>query len=79
LKEADSHLEPRDAGAALAKQKIFEGMELLRYRQKVVKMADSSELGWRVVQEYTANPLVDHSEDDKKILRAQTTFVFLYI
>jgi hypothetical protein len=34
-------------------------------------MADSSELGWRVVQEYTANPLVDHSEDDKKILRAQ--------
>jgi hypothetical protein len=32
LKEADSHLEPRDAGTALAKQKIFEGMELLRYR-----------------------------------------------
>ena len=35
-------------------------------------MADSSELGWRVVQEYTTNPLADDSEDDKKILRAQT-------
>jgi hypothetical protein len=72
LKEADLQLEPRDAGAALAKQNIFEGMELLRYRQKLVKMADSSELGWRVVQEYTVNPLADDSEDDKKILRAQT-------
>jgi hypothetical protein len=51
---------------------MFEGMELLRYRQKLVKIADSSELGWRVVQEYTANPLADDSEDDKKILRAQT-------
>jgi hypothetical protein len=50
LKEADSYLEPRDAGAALAKQIFFEGMELLRYRQKLVKMADSSELGWKVVQ-----------------------------
>jgi hypothetical protein len=72
LKEADSHLEPRDAGAVLAKQKMFDGMEHLRYRQKLVKMADSPELGWRVVQEYTANPLADDSEDDKKILRAQT-------
>jgi hypothetical protein len=42
LKEADSHLEPRDAGAALAKQKMFEGMELLRYRQKLVKKATVS-------------------------------------
>ena len=32
LKEADLHLEPRDASAALAKQTFFEGMELLRYR-----------------------------------------------
>ena len=30
LKEADSHLEPRDSGAALAKQNFFEGMKLLR-------------------------------------------------
>ena len=30
LKEADSHLEPRDTGAALAKQNFFEGMKLLR-------------------------------------------------
>jgi hypothetical protein len=35
-------------------------------------MADSSEHGWKVVQEYTSNPLAEDSDDDKKILRAQT-------
>ena len=34
-------------------------------------MADSSELGWRLVQEYITNPLAGDSEDDTKILRAQ--------
>ena len=64
-------MEPRGAGVIQARQKISEGIELVNYRQKLVKMADSSELGWRVVQEYTSNPLADDSEDDKKILRAQ--------
>ncbi|CAG2243831.1 unnamed protein product [Mytilus edulis] len=72
LKEADASLESRDPSASLAKQKIAEGIQLIRYRQKLVKMADSSEMGWKVVQEYTANPLADDSEDDRKILRAQT-------
>ncbi|VDI63463.1 Hypothetical predicted protein [Mytilus galloprovincialis] len=72
LKEADASLESRDPSASLAKQKISEGIQLIRYRQKLVKMADSSEMGWKVVQEYTANPLADDSEDDRKILRAQT-------
>lgn len=72
LKEAEGYLEPKDEGAVKAKQKISEGIELLNYRQKLVKMADSSEFGWKVVQEYTANPLADDSDDDKKILRAQS-------
>ncbi|VDI50240.1 Hypothetical predicted protein [Mytilus galloprovincialis] len=34
-------------------------------------MADSSAFGLKLVQEYTANPLADDSEDDRKIFRAQ--------
>jgi hypothetical protein len=36
---------------------------LLNNRQKIIKFADSSDLGWRVVQEYEANPLADDSDD----------------
>jgi hypothetical protein len=45
-------------------------MSLLNYRQKIIKIADSSDRGWRVVQEYEANPLTDDSEDEKKLLKA---------
>lgn len=34
-------------------------------------MADSSQLGWKVVQEYQANPIADDSDDEKKMYRAQ--------
>ena len=59
LKEAEATLEPKDAGTLKTKQKISEGIELLNYRQTLVKMADSSEHGWEVVQEYTSNPLAE--------------------
>jgi hypothetical protein len=67
LKEAEATLKPREAGALKTKQKISEGLELLNYRQKLVKMADSFEHGWKVVQEYTSNPLAEDSDDEKKI------------
>ena len=35
----------------LKKKRIIEGIELLNYRQKLVKMTDSYEHGWRVVQD----------------------------
>ena len=72
LKEAETTLEPKDAGTLKTKQKISEDIELLNYRKKLEKMADSSEHGWKIVQEYTSNPLAEDSDDDKKILRAQT-------
>jgi hypothetical protein len=34
-------------------------------------IADSSDLGWRVVQEYEANPLADESNDEKKLFKAE--------
>jgi hypothetical protein len=47
-------------------------MSLLNYRQKIIKIADSSDLGWRVVQEYEANPLADDSEDEEKLFKAES-------
>ncbi|CAC5376962.1 unnamed protein product [Mytilus coruscus] len=70
IKEAESCLEPLEDKSAHAKQRINEVIELLAYLQKLVKMADSSEYGWRVVQEYTSNPLANDSVDNKKIMRA---------
>ncbi|VDI28929.1 Hypothetical predicted protein [Mytilus galloprovincialis] len=70
FKEAESCLDSSDDKSAHAKQRISEGIELLAYRQKLVKMADSCEHGWRVVQEYTSNSLANDSEDDRKIMRA---------
>jgi hypothetical protein len=37
----------------------------------MIKLADSSDSGWRVVKEYEAHPLADNEEDEKKIYRAQ--------
>ena len=46
-------------------------IELLEERQKLIRLADASELGWRVVAEYRANPLAEDSEDEKRILKAE--------
>ena len=43
----------------------------IQKRQKLIKLADKSEAGWLVVDEYESDELADDSEDDKKIRRAQ--------
>ncbi|CAC5392387.1 unnamed protein product [Mytilus coruscus] len=53
-----------------ATQRIGEGIDLLTHRQKLVKMADQSESGWKTVEEYQTNSLADNSEDEKRIRRA---------
>jgi hypothetical protein len=75
IKEADNVLDannPSQEGISKAKEKLAEGMSLLIYRQKIIKIADSSDLGWRVVQEYEANPLADDSDDEKKLFKAES-------
>ena len=51
--------------------KVFEGLDLLSNRQKVIRLADSSDLGWSVVKEYQANLLASDSEDEKRMMRAE--------
>lgn len=78
LRDADGYLKDaartNDIAAVVSAQgKIAEGIDIVTHRQKLVKLADSSESGWRVVQEYEAHPLADGSDDEKKIYRAQMT------
>ena len=46
------------------------GRELIAERQKLIRIADRSELGWSVVVEYTADELADDSEDEKRLEKA---------
>ena len=44
---------------------------LLAERQKHILLADKSDYGWMVIQEYKKNDLADDSDDEKKITRAE--------
>ena len=58
LKEARDHLESSsiaDESVESAKASINEGMDLVNIRQKLIKLADSSQLGRKVVKEYESN------------------------
>ena len=45
--------------------------DLLKHRQKIIKLADQSELGWRMVAEYETNPIASDSDDEKRIYKAE--------
>ncbi|CAC5365114.1 unnamed protein product [Mytilus coruscus] len=73
MKEAKSNLHDspmRNDQIDSATQRIGEGIDLLTHRQTFVKMADQSESGWKMVEEYQTNSLADNSEDEKRIRRA---------
>ena len=48
---------------------VAEGRQLIKKRQKLIKLADGSKDGWLVVQEYESDELASNSEDEKKIRR----------
>ena len=48
---------------------IVEGKELIRKRQKLIRIADKSADGWRVVDEYVSDELASGSEDEKRGLK----------
>ena len=54
-----------------AKTSVQEGKSSIQQRQKMLKLADSSELGWKVETEYQANPLASDSDDERKIYKAE--------
>ncbi|KAH3881756.1 hypothetical protein DPMN_005683 [Dreissena polymorpha] len=40
---------------------------LVVHRQKLIRLADESELCWRFVSKYESNPLASDSEDEKRM------------
>lgn len=74
LKEANEHLNSTTINKEIvesAKSSITEGIELVKNRQKLIKLADSSQLGWKVVKEYESNPIAADLDEEKKMYRAQ--------
>lgn len=51
---------------------LFSGKELINHRQKLIRIADEAEMGWKVVKEYDTNPLADDSDDERRIYRAES-------
>ena len=48
-----------------------EGKDLTRKRQKLIRIADKSADGWKVVEEYMSDELASASEDEKRLKRAK--------
>ena len=49
---------------------VGEGKELIRKRQKLIRIADKSADGWKVVDEYVSDELASGSEDEKRLKKA---------
>ena len=75
LKDAEARLAAEVKDIPKASKDISEGITLLNHRQKLIKLADSSDMGWKVVKEYEANPLASDSEDEKRINKAKVRAV----
>ena len=50
---------------------LNQGKKLISDRQKLVKLADREEKGWKFVREYVKDKLADDSDDEKQIKRAR--------
>jgi len=50
---------------------LDKGETLLAERQKHILVADKSEFGWMIIQEYKKNDLADDSDNENKIIRAE--------
>lgn len=56
---------------AEAKEKISKSLDLVKQRQKLIRLLDSSQAGWRAVDEYVKNPIASFLEDETEIQEAQ--------
>ena len=46
-------------------------MKSLEKRQKHIKVTNRSDLGWSMVEHYDGHPLVDNSDDEKCLEKAE--------
>ena len=62
---------PSSTSVEKAKEALKEGEDLITVRQKVIRIADHSEYGWVTIEEYEGDKLVDNSDDEKRVYRAE--------
>ena len=69
-----SKLEPQteDENNTIARSKahLDEGMKKIAVRQKHIKIADRSDLGWAVVEAHMDDELASHSDDERRLYKA---------
>lgn len=68
---AASSLDATPPEVEKARNLLKEGEELIKERQKLIKVADRSEHGWATVEEYVADELADDSDDEKRLFKAE--------
>ena len=50
---------------------LNEGKKQIQQRQKLIRLADREEKGWKFVKEYVKDNLAEDSDDEKQIKRAR--------
>ena len=71
VQSASTALQASSPQVEKALEELQEGEKKLSRRNKVILIADSSEDGWEVVNEYQRRDLADDSDDDKSIRQAE--------
>ena len=71
VQSASSALQASSPQVEKALEELKKGEKKLSHRNKLILIADSSEEGWKVVNEYQGWDLADDNDDDKRIRQAE--------
>ncbi|CAH3106108.1 unnamed protein product [Pocillopora meandrina] len=73
IESIETESERSEPNLPLIKKYSQEARELIRKRQKLIKIADRSKDGWQVLAEYESDELASDSEDEKRLKKARET------
>ena len=54
-----------------SRKRVKAAIKKLQKRNKLIKMADRSKAGWKIVEEYLTDPVASDAEDDKWIKKCE--------